>query len=116
MPVGLPLAIPRGFVLPARPNAGPALRRRVVDPNSRGYYTNAARPPRARLPPDHDLDILIERREQIHQPFDRETRELVVAKSGYFQLRHSEQLGGRRLRQLALQEQLIQGIHQAQFA
>jgi hypothetical protein len=71
--------------------------------------------PGARLPPNHNLDILVERRQQVHQAFHREPRKLVVTECGDLRLRHSQHFGGFGLRQLALFEHLIQRIRQAQF-
>lgn len=70
---------------------------------------------RSRLSTNNDLDVLVERRQQVHQAFDRETRELVVAECGDFRLRHSQHLRGLGLRQLALFDHLIECIRQAQF-
>jgi hypothetical protein len=49
---------------------------------------------RARLSPNHDLDILVERRQQVHQSFDREPSQLVVAKAkrGDLRLRYAQHL------------------------
>jgi hypothetical protein len=51
-----------------------------------------------RLPPNHDLDVLIERRQQVHQALDGEAGKLVVPKSGNLWLAHPEHLRGFRLR------------------
>ena len=71
--------------------------------------------PRAGLSPNHDLDILVERRQQVHQAFDGEARQLVVTKRRDLRLRHSQHLGGIGLRELARFKHLIQRIRQAQL-
>jgi hypothetical protein len=43
--------------------------------------------PRAGLPANHDLDVLVECRQQVHQAFDGETRQLVVAERRNLRLR-----------------------------
>jgi hypothetical protein len=46
-----------------------------------------------RLAPDHDLDILVERRQQVHQAFGGKTGQLVVTKRRDLRLRHAQHLG-----------------------
>ena len=70
--------------------------------------TNPSRLPRAGLSPDHDLDILVERRQQVHQTFDGEARQLVVTKRRDLRLRYPKHLGGIGLRDLARFKFLIQ--------
>ena len=71
--------------------------------------------PRAWLSSNHDLDILVERRQQVHQAFDGEARQLVVTKRRHLGLRDSQHLGGIGLRELARFKHLIQRIRQAQL-
>ena len=68
------------------------------------------------LSPNHDLDVLVERRQQVHQAFDGEASQLVVSKCGDLRLGHAEHLGRMGLRELARFKRLIQGIGQAQLA
>src|SRR6185503_14348077 len=70
---------------------------------------------RAGLLPNYDLDILIERRQQIHQAFDGEARQLVVTKRRNLWLRDTQHLGRIGLRELARLEHLIQGVGQTQL-
>ena len=53
---------------------------------------------RPRLPPNHDLDIAVERRQEVHQPFHREARQLVMAQCRDLRLRDSQHLGSISLR------------------
>jgi hypothetical protein len=69
-----------------------------------------------RLSPNHDLDVLVERCNQVHEALDGEARELVVPKRRDFQLRYSQHLGCAGLRELAFFEHLINGIGQADLA
>jgi hypothetical protein len=71
--------------------------------------------PRAGLPPNHDLDVLIERRQKVHQAFDGKACQLVATKRGNLRLRDSQHLGSIHLGELALFEHLIQGVGQAQL-
>jgi hypothetical protein len=71
--------------------------------------------PRAGLSPNHDLDVLVDRRQQVHQALDREARQLIVTKGRDLRLRHAQHFGGIGLRELALFKHLIQGISQAQL-
>ena len=68
-----------------------------------------------RLAPEKNLDILIDGRQQVHQAFDGEAGQLVVAKRGYLRLRQSQHLGGIGLGELAVIQHPIQGIGQAQL-
>ena len=77
--------------------------------------TNPAGLPRAGLPPNHNLDILVERRQQIHQAFDRKARQLVVAEGGDLRLRQSQHLGRLGLRERACVHHLIERIGEAQL-
>ena len=52
-------------------------------------YTDPSRLPRAGLSPNHDLDIVIERRQQVHQSFDGEALQLVTTNRRNLRLRHS---------------------------
>jgi hypothetical protein len=61
-----------------------------------------------------DGGILVERRQQVHQAFDGETRQRVVTKCRDLRLRDSQDLGGIRLRELTRIKYLIQRIGQAQ--
>jgi hypothetical protein len=61
------------------------------------------------LSSNHDLDVLVEHRQQIHQAFDGETREPVLPKGGYLRLRHAEHPGGMGLREVARFKHLVQG-------
>ena len=79
------------------------LRRDDADPTSL---------PRAGFSPNHDLDILVERRQQIHQAFEREARQLVVTKRRDLRLGDSQHLGGIGLREPSRFKHLIQGIGQ----
>ena len=63
--------------------------------------TDSTSLPRAGLSPDHNLDVLVERRQQVHQAFHGEARELVVTKRRYLRLRHSQRLGGVGLGEIA---------------
>jgi hypothetical protein len=49
--------------------------------------------PRAGFAPNHNLYILVEGRQQVHQTFDGKPRELVVPKRRHFGLRDSQHLG-----------------------
>jgi hypothetical protein len=70
--------------------------------------------PRAGLLSNHDLDIEIDRRQQVHQSLKREAGQPVVAKRREAGLRDAKRLGSRGLRKLARFEYLIQGIGEAQ--
>src|SRR6476646_9165210 len=74
----------------------------------RSYDTYSSSLARPGLSPDHDLDILVERRQQIHQTFNRKPRQLVVTERGDLRLRHSQRLGRIALRQLAAVQHLIE--------
>jgi hypothetical protein len=52
------------------------------DPDPAGFL-------RAGLSPNDDLDILVERRQEVHQAFDGEARQLVVTKCGDLRQRYS---------------------------
>jgi hypothetical protein len=62
----------------------------VVSDQERSYYVpilscddaNPPSLPRAGLPPNHDLDVLVDRRQQVHQAFDGEPLQLVMTKPG----------------------------------
>src|SRR5262249_22122494 len=70
---------------------------------------------RAGLSPNHDLDILVERRQQVHQAFNGEPCQLVVTKCRDLRLRNSQHLGSITLRQLTRLEHLVQCVRQPQF-
>jgi hypothetical protein len=84
----------RGHVLTATARAAETIRFEVTlemvaaavsaIASSGRHYANPRIRPGARLSPDHNLDILVERRQQVHQAFDREARGLVVAESRLF--------------------------------
>jgi hypothetical protein len=57
--------------------------------------------PRAGLLSNHDLDIEIDRRQQVHQPLKREAGQRVLAKRNQAGLRDAKRLGSRGLRKLA---------------
>ena len=63
--------------------------------------------------PDHDLHVLIERDEKLHQAFNRELVKAVVSQGGDFGLRYAEQGANLALFQLARLEQIIHGQRQA---
>ncbi len=71
--------------------------------------------PRGGFLPNHDLDVLVERRQEVHQTFDGEACQLVVTKRRDLGLRDSQHLGGIGLRDLARFKLLIQRIRQAQL-
>jgi hypothetical protein len=57
----------------------------------RGYDRDSTALSRTTLPTDHDLDVLIERRQQVHKPLDGESRELVVPESRHLRLAQAEE-------------------------
>jgi hypothetical protein len=57
-----------------------ALQRARTVYRSRGNDADAGSLAGAGLLPNHDLDVLIECRQQVHQALDGEARQLVVAK------------------------------------
>jgi hypothetical protein len=65
---------------------------------SRCDDTDSSRLPRAGLSPNHNLNILIERGQKIHQAFDGEALQLVATKRGNLRLRHSWNLCARSTR------------------
>ncbi len=70
-------------------------------PDSGRNDANSACLSRAGFSPNHDLDVLVERRQQVHQAFDGEARQLVVTERRDLGLRDSEHFGGIGLRELA---------------
>jgi len=54
--------------------------------------TNPTSLPRAGFLPNDDLDILVERRQQVHQAFDGDARQLVVTQRRHLRLRHSQHI------------------------
>jgi len=66
--------------------------------------------PRAGLSSNHDLDVLIERHQQVHQAFEREARQLVMTERRYLWLRHTEHLGCIGLREPSRFKHLIQKL------
>lgn len=70
--------------------------------------------PRAGLLSNHDLDIAIDGRQQVHQPLKREAGQPVLAKRREAGLRDAKRLGSRGSRELARFEYLIQDIGKAQ--
>jgi hypothetical protein len=75
-----------------------------------GQHANPSAFPGARLSPNHDLDILVERRQQVHKALDGKARQLVVTKRRDLRLRDSEHFGGIGLREIPLLQHLIQRI------
>ncbi len=63
----------------------------------------------------HDLDVLVESRQQVHQAFDGEARQLVVTKRRDLRLRDSQHLGCVGLGELPLFQHLIQRMGEAQL-
>src|SRR5207247_4909324 len=66
--------------------------------------------PRAGLSSNHDLDVQIERHQQVHQAFEREARQLVMTERRYLWLRHTEHLGCIGLREPSRFKHLIQKL------
>jgi hypothetical protein len=64
---------------------------------------------------DHDLDVLIERGQELHQLFDRELIEPVVFERRDLGLGDAEQHRDFPLLQLAASEQIVDGQSQASF-
>ena len=67
------------------------------------------------LSSNHDLDVLVERRQEVHQAFDGKARLLVVRQRRNLRLRNCQHLGGIALRQLAPVHYLIEGKGEAQL-
>src|SRR5262245_18261687 len=70
---------------------------------------------RSRLAADDDLDVLIERRQEVHQAFHGEACQLVVTERRNLGLRNSQHLGCICLREFPLFKYLIQRIGEAQL-
>src|SRR6478752_7429577 len=81
----------------------------------RSYDTYSSSLARPWLSPNYDLDILVERRQQIHQTFNRKPRQLVVTKRRDLGLCDSQHLGGVGLRKLAHFKHLVQCVGQPQL-
>ena len=70
---------------------------------------------RAWLSANHDLDVLIDCRQKVHQALDREARQLVVAECRDFRLRDTEGLRSIGLRQFPVFKHLIQRVCETQL-
>src|SRR3982750_2215594 len=65
-------------------------RRRASHMRLRGNDRDSTALARTSLPKDHDVDVLIQRGQQVHEPFDGESRELVVPKGRHLRLAQAQ--------------------------
>jgi serine/threonine protein kinase len=94
-------------------NRGLVRRRERLD--SGGDDADATRSARLRLSSNDDLNVLINGRQERHQPFDGKARELIPPKCRHLRLPDAQHLSGFGLRQLPLIQHLIERIGQSEF-